>query len=60
MEKRDRKLLEVLFTTRGNIKITAGILGVPEVVVRRYLRRLDFCRSENIIAAGIEKGESGR
>jgi hypothetical protein len=46
MENREREVLKVLFATRGNIKTTAGILGVPETVVRRYLRRRDFCRGD--------------
>ncbi len=53
MEKREREILKVLFATKGNIKVTAGILGFPEGVVRRYLRRRDFCRrdQDNVQAA---------
>ncbi len=47
MEKRqNREILKVLFASGGDIKVTAAILGVPEGVVRRYLRRRDTCRSE--------------
>ncbi len=54
MENRERKLLNVLFATRGNIKATSAILGVPEGVIRRYLRRWEFCRGdEKNIRAGV-------
>ncbi len=52
MENRERQLLEVLFATRGNIKATSGILGVPEGVIRRYLRRRDFCRMDGELPGG--------
>ncbi len=47
MENREnRRVLKALFATRGRIKEAAAILGVPEAVVRRYLRRRDFCNRD--------------
>ena len=44
--KQNREVLKILFVTSGDIKVTAAILGVSEGVIRRYLRKRDFCRSQ--------------
>ncbi len=57
---RNREMIRVLFETRGDIKVTAAILGLPEGVVRRYLHRLDFCHSkEDKIRPVVQAKASG-
>ncbi len=61
MQKRERDILKILFATRGDIKVTAGILGVHEGVVRRYLQRRNFCdRNHDPVQAAIRPEKVSR